>query len=247
MSREQFALRAHRALAWAAPVVLGLVVAYLCATEPWPTTAIAVGIAAAAGVVVWVVLDYRHLQAMRRWGELLVEYRTAAVDAGHDEVRARMFGDLLRAAVLDLHRPTWPTNALDPDDAPDVPNYVLVMRTAEPLPEHECITELVHIDGAGWPKCDPVAGVHLLEACIRCGNLWPCATAAAVMPRTCKHCGCSDLLACDGGCSWVSEDECSACVPLMATVTVDVDDERLARAMGRVSIDDVSIAEGGAE
>lgn len=30
--------------------------------------------------------------------------------------------------------------------------------------------------------------------------------------RICRHCGCSDDIACAGGCSWVSKDECSACV-----------------------------------
>ncbi len=32
-------------------------------------------------------------------------------------------------------------------------------------------------------------------------------------PRTCRHCGCTDEEGCDGGCGWVSADECSACRP----------------------------------
>lgn len=30
--------------------------------------------------------------------------------------------------------------------------------------------------------------------------------------RVCRYCGCTDARACPGGCWWVSEDECSACV-----------------------------------
>lgn len=29
--------------------------------------------------------------------------------------------------------------------------------------------------------------------------------------RSCRVCGCTDLNACEGGCSWVDEDLCSAC------------------------------------
>lgn len=31
--------------------------------------------------------------------------------------------------------------------------------------------------------------------------------------RRCRHCGCTDLQACPGGCWWVGPDECSACRP----------------------------------
>lgn len=31
-------------------------------------------------------------------------------------------------------------------------------------------------------------------------------------PRSCRVCGCTDGLACRGGCSWVASDLCSACV-----------------------------------
>lgn len=30
--------------------------------------------------------------------------------------------------------------------------------------------------------------------------------------RTCRVCGCSDVRACPGGCTWVAADLCSACV-----------------------------------
>lgn len=29
----------------------------------------------------------------------------------------------------------------------------------------------------------------------------------------CRECGCTDISACEDGCSWVAEDVCSACVP----------------------------------
>lgn len=31
------------------------------------------------------------------------------------------------------------------------------------------------------------------------------------IPRTCRQCGCTDTQACEGGCSWVAADLCSAC------------------------------------
>jgi hypothetical protein len=30
--------------------------------------------------------------------------------------------------------------------------------------------------------------------------------------RTCRQCGCTTGAACEGGCSWVEEDLCSACI-----------------------------------
>jgi len=30
--------------------------------------------------------------------------------------------------------------------------------------------------------------------------------------RSCRLCGCTELAACEGGCFWVAEDLCSACV-----------------------------------
>lgn len=30
-------------------------------------------------------------------------------------------------------------------------------------------------------------------------------------PRRCRRCGCTDVAACPGGCSWVDQDLCSAC------------------------------------
>lgn len=36
--------------------------------------------------------------------------------------------------------------------------------------------------------------------------------------RTCRVCGCTDLLACSGGCYWVEEDLCSRCAPSQGEV-----------------------------
>lgn len=242
MSREQLTARANTALAWAAPVILGLTLAYLWATAAWPAAFTATAAALLSGHVVWVVLDYRFLQRRLRWAELLTEYRDAAIDAGHEAARAGVYAERLSAAVLEIHRCTEPP--VQGDDgtllAPETTDYRLVLF-ADHMPDtHECTTELVNIPHVGWMQCDPVAHVHVIKACRACGTEWPCPTAAAVMPRTCKHCGCTDLLACDDGCSWVSEDECSACVPLIVTITADVDP--FIEAMEAGSIDTLSIA-----
>lgn len=35
---------------------------------------------------------------------------------------------------------------------------------------------------------------------------------ATSVPRVCRVCGCSQFRACPGGCYWVEDDLCSACV-----------------------------------
>lgn len=37
--------------------------------------------------------------------------------------------------------------------------------------------------------------------------------------RRCRHCGCTELRACAGGCWWVGQDECSSCSPDLAALT----------------------------
>ncbi|HEY2088541.1 MAG TPA: ParB/Srx family N-terminal domain-containing protein [Mycobacterium sp.] len=44
----------------------------------------------------------------------------------------------------------------------------------------------------------------------------------AVAARACRSCGCTDAAACPGGCCWVEPDLCSACVPVVADLPVDV-------------------------
>jgi hypothetical protein len=36
-------------------------------------------------------------------------------------------------------------------------------------------------------------------------------TRLVYCPGVCRECGCSDEAPCDGGCSWVEDDLCSAC------------------------------------
>jgi hypothetical protein len=36
--------------------------------------------------------------------------------------------------------------------------------------------------------------------------------AVAARVRTCRACGCTDAMACSGGCAWVQPDLCSSCV-----------------------------------
>jgi hypothetical protein len=40
---------------------------------------------------------------------------------------------------------------------------------------------------------------------------FPCGGSFQIGQRTCRFCGCSDEKACEGGCSWVDLDLCSAC------------------------------------
>lgn len=49
-----------------------------------------------------------------------------------------------------------------------------------------------------------VSGCYAIDGRVR--------AAALQSPRTCRVCGCTDDHACPGGCSWVEEDLCSACV-----------------------------------
>jgi hypothetical protein len=56
------------------------------------------------------------------------------------------------------------------------------------------------------------------EGLIRLGAVIPDARAwpegpdlAALGIRACRHCGCTDASACEGGCSWVEPDLCSRC------------------------------------
>lgn len=247
MSRERLALTAHRAAAWAAPVVLGFALAYQWLVNPWPVAFIATGTAALGVLVALIVDDFRMLQLRRTWGSLLVEYRDAAIDAGQGWVCAAAYTDELVAAVLELHRSRWPAvheTTTGVELEPEVVHYDVVYGAVSMPDAHECITDLVRVVGLGYLKCDPLAGVHVIEACCVCGTQWPCATALAVTPRTCKHCGCSDLLACGGGCTWVSEDECSACAPATVSVTIDVDTSAFTRAMDAVATTTAAAAEG---
>lgn len=46
-------------------------------------------------------------------------------------------------------------------------------------------------------------------------------------PRVCRGCGCTDAMACPGGCSWVEDDLCSRCAglaPLLADEDAPIHD-----------------------
>lgn len=46
----------------------------------------------------------------------------------------------------------------------------------------------------------------------RARGRWHFGWVEAASLRRCRKCGCSNELACEGGCSWVAADLCSACV-----------------------------------
>ena len=41
-----------------------------------------------------------------------------------------------------------------------------------------------------------------------------------VVVPSCRHCGCTDEFACEGGCYWVEEDLCSRCAIELSTALV---------------------------
>jgi len=48
--------------------------------------------------------------------------------------------------------------------------------------------------------------------CFECDDLEGCDQRCQLYGiRTCRECGCTDEYGCDGGCSWVEDDLCSAC------------------------------------
>ena len=55
------------------------------------------------------------------------------------------------------------------------------------------------------------------EAALKAQGFDPEAVVRVIAPMmlglpVCRECGCTDITACDGGCYWVEEDLCSACV-----------------------------------
>lgn len=47
--------------------------------------------------------------------------------------------------------------------------------------------------------------------------------------RTCRACGCWELRACEGGCSWTSADRCSACPDAPLTLPINAAHVRASR------------------
>lgn len=53
--------------------------------------------------------------------------------------------------------------------------------------------------------------------------------------RTCRACGCWELGACEGGCSWIAADRCSACPD--APLTLPINAAHVAAARFNLSLD----------
>lgn len=128
MTREQLATRLHTVLAWAAPLILGLALAYVWSVAPGAIAVVATGSAGAAVLIAWVVLDYRQLRFRRRWARLLLEYRDAAIAANS------------RLAELE---DTWLASALPCPEGPKMTRETLcaaqaaVSRTRAGAPRRE--------------------------------------------------------------------------------------------------------------
>lgn len=55
--------------------------------------------------------------------------------------------------------------------------------------------------------------------------------------RTCRACGCWELAACEGGCSWLSADRCSACPDAPLTLPINEAHLFATRWVSQMSID----------
>ena len=47
--------------------------------------------------------------------------------------------------------------------------------------------------------------------------------------RSCRACGCWELRACEGGCSWIAADRCSACPDAPLTLPINVEHLRASK------------------
>jgi hypothetical protein len=88
-----------------------------------------------------------------------------------------------------------------------------VNRAEDRSPKGLCLGEASCAERAAMNK----QGRPRLSNC-RC-EAWPCGCAChgirqqhAPVVGVCRVCGCTDEEACEGGCSWVEPDLCSACV-----------------------------------
>lgn len=68
-------------------------------------------------------------------------------------------------------------------------------------------------DDIGWPEC---VGCESGESpteidAKKARACWKRLFFEQAAARRCRVCGCTDLLGCQDGCSWVEEDLCSAC------------------------------------
>lgn len=64
-----------------------------------------------------------------------------------------------------------------------------------------------------WERAEQIAHRLLVEAIPCDADLYEDGPDLAPLGiRACRQCGCTDDHACEGGCSWVEDDLCSACV-----------------------------------
>lgn len=78
---------------------------------------------------------------------------------------------------------------------------------------------IIHKEGQEYgPKCARIlAGQVQLDSQALVSGKVLRRTKAPQKERKCRVCGCTELTACPGGCSWIEQDLCSACdlTPLM--------------------------------
>lgn len=86
------------------------------------------------------------------------------------------------------------------------------------------LAAIVHVLGAegalaGGGLAYQAAAIEGLEALERAVGeslpdalaTWRCPDVAAIGVTACRVCGCTDAVACDGGCGWTEPDLCSSC------------------------------------
>jgi hypothetical protein len=96
-----------------------------------------------------------------------------------------------------------PVNSM-PDGPPSLRAFCARCGHVTTLPE-----QLVLLVGRTYQSLD-FDRVVIIDP--RCPPVAYCPDCSSDL-RVCSFCGCTDECACPGGCSWVQEDICSACIP----------------------------------
>lgn len=163
--------RLDRALAWAAPLILGFALAYVWSVAPGALATTATVSAVAAGLIAWAVFDYREAARRLSWLAQVRGYAAQTDDALVEQGR-------MIAALLTLHTPWY-------RDADRVRLRYAVRGAHWPAaipPGHECVDELVWTIPYGWTKCDLTLARHVVVVCDHCEQPWPCASALIADP-----------------------------------------------------------------
>jgi hypothetical protein len=100
--------------------------------------------------------------------------------------------------IPDIRRP------VNPSRVRDLPARLFCIRCHAPVPLPEELSRLV---GRTYHS---IGGVFIIDANFPMSAY--CSHCSADL-QICAFCGCTDEVACPGGCSWVQEDVCSACAP----------------------------------